>query len=387
MSPSFATADVGLVIAEPWFTLRGHPAQSLLNTARTLGRRDDVVYVISHDPARSDLLPISQELRKYGTVRQFPAAGSAAVSTVRALRLAGSIARGQKQPVSVFFLDAHLLALAIATPLFALLHRGVSGICALGLVGPEAIAGASSWRKAVLHRWLARQEVRLYLRTNELAAAWRLAFSAAPEHIGTLPSLEIPPGESVPASRPEGPTKFGVLGQIRVGKGLEWLVPLFIAHPALGELHISGNFFNATQRESLPMVAQFSGFCERFVRDEELVPTAAAVDYLLVLYDEWDPRLEAATFFLAARAGRPVICYDSGWCGRMIAEYGCGIAVSTGTRPDAAFFSALPARHSPEYERLLQGSGRFRHAHAAETQRGEFLRKVSGVPSGISQSR
>jgi hypothetical protein len=372
------------VIAEPWFTLRGHPAQSLLNTARTLGRRDDVVYVISHDPARTDLLPINQELQKYGTVCQFPAAGSAAVSTVRALRLAGRIARGQKRPVSVFFLDAHLLALAIATPLLGLLLRGVGGLCALGLVGPEAIAGSGSWRNAVLRRWLERAQVRLYLRTDELATAWRDAFSGASGHIGTLPSLEIPPGESVPVSMPTGPTKFGVIGQIRVGKGLEWLVPLFSAHPGLGELRISGNFFNATQRESLPMVAQFAGFAERFLRDEELVPTAAAVDYLLVLYDVWDPRLEAATFFLAARAGRPVICYDSGWCGRMIAEYGCGIAVRTGTRPDAAFFSGLPARGSPEYGRWLQGSNRFRLAHAAETQRGEFLRKVT---SGTSQSR
>jgi len=55
---------------------------------------------------------------------------------------------------------------------------------------------------------------------------------------------------------------------------LEWLVPLFDSHPGVGELRITGNFFNDVQRQQLPMVARFKGFVERTLRDDELLPGA-----------------------------------------------------------------------------------------------------------------
>jgi hypothetical protein len=371
------------VIVEPWFTAVGHPAQTLLNTARVLGRRDDVTYVIAYNQGRPDLEAIVRELREYGAVKCVECRDAApALSTFRCML---AVARGSGERRRVLFMDAHILVLATFAPLFRALARGVDWVAVLGLHGPESLLAASAWRRLVIKRWLRQEEVRLFLRTRELVAAWS---DALPEvrrgQIDTLPSLEIPLTDGMGAlpAQPMGATRFAVIGQIRTGKSLEWLVPLFEAHREIGELRVSGAFFNAEQRSRLPMLAGFAGFDDRFIPDEQLVPRAAESDYLLTLYDSWDHRLEAATFYLAARARRPVIAYDKGWCGRMINQYGCGIAIREHMAADADFFANVPQRNSDEYRRMQAGIDEFHRAHSAQARRAEFIEKVWGCPVG-----
>jgi hypothetical protein len=88
--------------------------------------------------------------------------------------------------------------------------------------------------------------------------------------------------------------------------------------------------------------------------------------------------MEAATVYIAARVGRPVIVYDEGWCGRMVREYGCGIAVPRSLRPGIEFFRALPHREDGTYQTLVAGMARFRAAHSGDARRAEFMRKVTG---------
>jgi hypothetical protein len=368
-----------LIIVQPWFTARGHPAQSLLNTARVLGKRSDVCYLISRQPHRTEFAPIIEELAEYGDIHQFRVPNYAlTVGTVLSFWKLARIARQYKDTVDVFFMDSHLLTLAAGHPFFASIGRKVRLIMAIGLVGPESVV-AKPWRRAMIERWLQSGDAKLFLRTNELTEAWRSAFPAVDgRRIETLPSLEIPEAnELLSVHGPEGPTRFGILGQVRPGKGIDWLVPMFRKHPELGELRVSGTFFNDRHRAMLSELVGFPGFEDRYVPDEELLPRAASVDYLLTLYDSWDHRMEAATFYVAARAGRPVICYDQGWCGRMVREFGCGIALPGLKRPDAEVFRALPHRDSTEYRELVRGMEQFRQAHSGETWRAEFLRKLA----------
>lgn len=88
-----------------------------------------------------------------------------------------------------------------------------------------------------------------------------------------------------------------------------------------------------------------------------------------------DTRMEAATVFLAARAGKPVIVYDEGWCGRIVRQFGCGLAVSRAPHLNSTFFPQLPQRDQTEY-RKLESMLRFRKTHTGSSLRGEFLGKL-----------
>ena len=107
-----------------------------------------------------------------------------------------------------------------------------------------------------------------------------------------------------------------------------------------------------------------------------MLKAAAEQDYLLALYDDWDARMEAATVHLAARVGKPVIVYDAGWPGRMVREFGCGIAVSGNDRPNEDFFGSLPRPGEAKYEALLAGIDRFRADHGGAAIREEFVSKM-----------
>jgi hypothetical protein len=373
-------ASARLLIVEPWFSIIGHPAQSLLNTARVLGNSEDIRYLVSVVPQRRELQPILQQLRTHGAVHEFRPMASPAGSTLQSLWHAARIARHWGGAVDVFYLDAHLPILTIASGLLRPLAPNVRTISALGLFGPETL-DAKPWQRERMRRWLSRDRTRLFLRTDELAEAWRAAFALDHDRIDTLPSLELPVhAEAAPVVTRNGPTRFGVLGQIRRGKSIEWLVPLFARHPELGTLQVCGLLFDgdAGDRELRAALQGFAGFENRFIPDGDLVGRTAELDYLVTLYDAWDHRLEAATFYLAARARRPVICYDQGWCGRMVREFHCGISLAQTSAHDARTFADMPPRDSPAYAHLLAGMERFLAAHSDSARRTEFLRKVSG---------
>lgn len=369
-----------LLIVEPFFTAVGHPAQSVLNTARVLGRAQRVSYLISRQDRREELEPFVKQLSALGNVFQFrvPRA-SLMVGTLLSVAAVVKIARLQPYKLDLFFLDAHLPMLATLWPLLRVLAPSVRSVATLELGGPEQCV--SRWRSRLLvRRFLRSRGARVFLRTEELAAAWRAAFAFDDKlRIDTLPSLEMPDAEeSPPAVSREGPLRFGVLGQMRPGKGIEWLVPLFRSQPQLGDLQVAGSFYNEECRVQLSVLEGYAGFRNAFIPEEQLLPLARSFDYILTMYDKWDHRLEAATFYLAARVQRPVICYDQGWCGRMMKEFGCGIRVAPGIRPGVDFFQSLPARNSSAYQQLVEGMERFRDAHSGENVRAQFLRKLTG---------
>jgi hypothetical protein len=192
-----------------------------------------------------------------------------------------------------------------------------------------------------------------------------------------LPSLEIPDTfEAVPPPAPAAVLQLGVIGQIRAGKGLEYLVPLFTSRPDLGRLAVAGTFFNRAQQEAMPELQAFPTFRNEFLSEEAMTALARDQHYLVMLYENWDARMEAATLYLAARVNRPVVAYDAGWCGRMVRTYGCGVLAPSSREDLAAFFLALPKIGTPGYSLLLAGMDRFRRAHAGESVRNAFLSQL-----------
>lgn len=366
-----------LIIVEPWFTASGHPAQSLVNTAKTIGRDTNIGYLISTQKNLPALDASRKQLKEYGHVTEFKVnSPSLREGTFKALLKLKKMVGQDMHYKHIFFLDAHLVLLALLWPFFFMWLRP-KRLSTVYLMGPERILRSkiATW---LVGRFIKRNEVTLYLRTEELARAWCEAFS--PDFNGRIrhiPSLEIPDGEKIPtAPAPATPLKFAVIGQVRRGKGLEWLIPMFRESPQLGKLTIAGTFGSAEDRKGLTSLIDFDGFLDKYLTEDEMLQQAMQQDYLLMLYDDWDARMESAVLYLAARANRPVIAFDRGWCGRQLRQFGNGLLAPEGPAAIAEFIKPVPQPGTEAYDALLAGVGRFRVAHSGQALRERYLTEL-----------
>jgi len=366
-----------LLIIQPWFSAIGHPAQSLLNMASAFGKNDRVDYLVSCSKESAFCSVAMERLKTWGEVTSFAVTTpTGASNTVRALLALCRMRRRNYR--RIFFFDESLFAIALLWPFFSL-WLPVERISVLHLFGPKL--SRRNWlERRVVGQFLRRSEVRLYLRTEELAQAWRDKYSSADGGvIRWLPSLEIPDEKPRQYRRDSaGTLSFGIIGQIRSGKGIEWLVPAFRNDTAPGRLTIAGEFANPQSREQLAVLLGYEGFINGFLSEEELLERAAAQDYLLMLYDVWDRRMESAVLYLAARVNRPVVVYGDSWCGRMIREFGCGAVAPVDHDETLGLLRRLPRPGSPEYAGLLNGMEAFRRAHSVSSLRGKVMQELLG---------
>ena len=363
-----------IIIVQPWFLAAGHPAQSLLNTARTIGTNSDISYLISSSTNLNSFDTVKEELKKIGEVVEYPVkTDSLREGTIKALISIRRLLSADIAFDRIFFLDAHVILLAALWPFFY--QKKIKKLGVLYLAGPERIA-RNRFIKALINRFLQRSEVLLFLRTDELVADWQKVFPKST--IKCLPSLEMPTNYILPVDTQSCNQliNFGIIGQIRTGKSIERIVPLFQQDPSIGRLTVAGAFADKTQRHALAMLHTFEGFQDKFLTEEELLKSAAMQDYLLMLYDKWDSRMESAIMFVAARVNKPVIVYDKGWAGRMVRTYGNGVLALSDQTVFSEFLKKLPKPTSNEYKKLLDGVAKFREAHAGEKARDIFLWEI-----------
>lgn len=364
-----------LLIVQPWFSAIGHPAQSLLNTMRTLKKVARIDYLVSEDPHFEHHPDLARGLGVDQRLFRFKVSGSVLKeNTVRCLLSMLKLAPRLRAVDSILFFDMELSRVAKWWPYVAPFLR-VRQLSLLYLLGPEHFARQGSARRR-LERLLRRTEVVLCLRTEELRQEWVAAFPhVAPDRIRTLPSLEIPESLDTPARHCEerADLSLGLLGQLRRGKSIDRLVPLFLDQPGLGTLKVAGSFASPAEKAALSLLQGFPGFEERYFSDEDLLQMAAAQDYIVILYDQWDKRMESAVLYLAMRVGRPVVVYAEGWCERMVRDFGCGITVTPSQADLAGSMASLPLPGSAEYAALIDGVKRFRDAHRPEVLKVSFL--------------
>ncbi len=360
-----------IVIVQPWFSAFGHPAQSLVNLARLVVGQKEIFYLISVISGNTSIEEAKDKLKLLGKVVDFSVnTPSIREGTLKALSSLKKLFTSDKSIDSVLFLDAHLVLLAALWPFYA--KKRIRRLGVVYLKGPERVTQYRAI-KYLLSMFLKRKEVVLFLRTEELVADWKEVFPQA--NIKCFPSVELHFDDELVVVQqvPSNIIRLGVLGQIRPGKSLEWLVPLFREHRSMGKLRIAGAFSQPTDHELLSLLDGFEGFQDKFLNEEELLSVASEQDYLLMLYDNWDHRMEGALMFLAARVNRPVIVYDKGWCGRMVRTYSNGVLAPSDHGQFSAFVKRLPYSGSDEYMKLLEGVSAFRQAHSGDSIRISFL--------------
>jgi glycosyltransferase involved in cell wall biosynthesis len=361
-----------IIIVQPWFAAIGHPAQSLLNTAKIIGYSKDIRYLVSYEAKNSIFSETIISLKMYGEIIRYKVkTRSLFEGTFKAvLRLKYSLVKDLSID-RVFFFDADLILLSGIWGLFFSQkkspHLGV-----IYLHGPERIQ-RHRFIAFMVKRFLLKPNITLFLRTDELLEVWRMFYPNA--NLKRLPTMEIPAEEvNIPIDEQKSSKlRFGILGQIREGKGLDWIVPFFDKNKELGELTIAGEFASKEHKITLDFLINFKGFVNKYLTEQELLAQAVKQDYLLMLYDNWDERLEGAIMYLAARVNRPVIVYEGGWCGRMVATYKNGIVISKRNDSFLETIASLPKPHTDEYETLLEGVQAFKSDHSGKVIRDAFL--------------
>ncbi len=375
-----------LLIVQPWFTAAGHPAQSVLSTARALGPDSKIAYLLSdrmENTARNQVL--NQTVGSIRSVAKNVFRFSVPAdlgwrNTLLALMAACRLRVSKGRPGKLLFFDGSFTTLAVLWPIFNKL-TGARGLGFIYLHGPEPYQ-KSPLKRWLIGRFLARPDVRLFLRTEELAADWAVAFSA---RVKILPSLELNGNDSTGDevrveidSLARRNVRFGVLGQLRCGKGIETLVPLFQAHEELGALTVAGDFCDSQSRNALePYLNDWTGFVGGYLPERHMLEIARKQHYLLVLYDEnWDGRLESGVFYLAARVRKPVITFAETWCGRMVEKYGCGVTVERLPNALMQTLAEVPMPGSPDYDALVSGIFQFCGDHSPEKLRPIYLDRI-----------
>ena len=107
-----------LLIVQPWFTVIGHPAQALFNTAQALGRRSDVAYLISRLRGGNEFDESARELERWGTVAVVPVPNnSLQIGTACATGTLAHLLRACSKESSILFLDSHPIVPGALAPL------------------------------------------------------------------------------------------------------------------------------------------------------------------------------------------------------------------------------------------------------------------------------
>ena len=156
-------------------------------------------------------------------------------------------------------------------------------------------------------------------------------------------------------------------------------MPAFQAETALGRLSVAGEFASNESREQLKALNGFDSFINRFMSESDMLERAAEQDYLLMLYDHWDRRMESAVLYLAARVNRPVVVYGDSWCGRMVREFGCGVEAQTEEHGQTLeLLRSLPRPGSEAYAGLLDEMEAFRQSYSVKSLRGRAMQELLG---------
>jgi glycosyltransferase involved in cell wall biosynthesis len=355
-------------LVQPWFTDPGHPAQSLVRTYCAIRLHINPIVFI-YLPSNLKLCPVLQEFKEIssancvtGSVWLQRSLGTLASGTYLTVRRLFQVTQ-KRNDSHIFFIDANLYVLSVALTIYRLNAKRVDVLC---MVSPEFYQRSlvETWTKWRLIKHLFRlyNNFHLHLRTHELCESWHQALPEFKPRISYLPSLELQDSQFIEIDRCSQATptqrhlrRFLILGQIRPQKSVEQVVSTFIKFPLLGTLKIAGRIADSNLRSNLMEFLQpHIEIEDQFLSIETIQRKFAETDYNLMLYLDWDNKMEASMLFESVRHGCPVVAYEGGWLGNTVANEKLGWLIPKSSRDNlGAVLDQLPSPNSQDYQRVL----------------------------------
>lgn len=354
-------------VVQPWFPEPGHPAACFTRFLRGLRHEANVrglVFLWSGQKAdwQHEYLQTChlETVRAPSLIRKL--FGTLTVGTVVCL---GRLYIGTFETRAILFFDSQIHILALLACIFS--HR-FRRIDALVLKGPEEsrsglLGKCIKW--PVLSTALAMGYIRLWVRTEELRDAWVRACPISTAPVGVLANLDL---LGTPlfdrAVVPAAHRIFVIAGQIRPEKCVESLFNVFASNEDLGDLRIAGRIVCKRLASVLSVAHNNIRVDDRHLSEAEMRECIAAAHYQLLLYRNWDNRMEAAMLFESVKAGTPIVCFQGGWLGRMCIEHGLGWTVSSDPTQDIRqVLMSLPIPGSIQYADACERLRRFHQEH------------------------
>ncbi len=263
----------------------------------------------------------------------------------------------------LLFADADLFVICAAASV-GLLER-FPLVSVVLLSGPES-ASKHMLKRRLIQSGMRRARLRVFLRTPELVESWRAAFPEFAEMFRLYPSVEsVMPTESLATPSPKRrlsgdgatysrPLRIGVVGQIRIGKCIPQLIRAASNRPREIRVAVYGPLFKEQPVEFIREMESHHLVHAGFLSEAEMLRIAGEQDYLsgFLERENWDTRMESATFWLGIKVGTPLLCFDEGWLGRMVRETGAGIALPVNSIEECRI-EGIPGVNSIEYQRCL----------------------------------
>lgn len=378
-----------LIVVQPWFSALGHPAQSTLNLARAVPRGRVRYFLVSEPEPGTQVSEMARAIAENVPLQTFQPFGKGVRwNTALAVRklIAGNRYRSDEPP-ALLFADGDLFVICAAVRLH-LLDR-------FSFVGVVILSGPESASKHILKRFLIRSSLRrgtlrIFLRTPELLDSWQAQFPGFEAMFRLYPALEsvMPAGvwanpsaerrASIAGATSSGPIRIGVIGQIRVGKCIPRLIEEAERRPDSISVAVHGPLYEPQPAEFLLKMRSNRLVHPGFLPEAAMLKIAAEQHYLASFLenDKWDLRMESATFWLAVKVGRPVLCFNDGWLGRMVRETGVGLAISSDA-PEQGWLEGIPGPNSQEYRNCLESIRRLRSRLTPDALWGELERNLN----------
>tara|TARA_B100000214_G_C23943016_1_gene616626 strand:+ start:178 stop:1293 length:1116 start_codon:yes stop_codon:yes gene_type:complete len=207
-----------------------------------------------------------------------------------------------------------------------------------------------------IRNFLKKKRVKFYSRSIEHRNSWRRAIPGCDKKINIIPSLDYPPVEINKVKKiRNGKLKFGSVGQIRLGKSLDFLNDYFLKNKKYDFL-ILGGYADKTAEKNLGFIN--SKFIEKkkFLEFDYIIKKSSKLDYLVLLYDDYlDINTEVSSFFLAVRLRTPIICFPTNnWLRKVFSKYKAGIMIKSVNE-----FKNFPSRNSKIYKKYIGSLKRY----------------------------
>lgn len=354
-----------LVIAQPWFTAPGHPAQSLLRTYGSIKARVSTGVIISKpyrykgsaylDSIAADCkaVPVFSDRFLSCFVGEL---GAGTWSIAHFLKRTYPDSGCQK----ILFLDANLYVLSASLVFPPIQKAEIYALCMVspGFYQRNLLDRLTKW--PLVRKLFRVENFRLLLRTQQLVRAWHEAIPQYKDRIGYLPSLELANSEFHGAKRVTSldssgrPRVFLVSGQIRPQKNVIQLMQLFSSNKSLGRLLVAGKVVSKKLRAKLN---EFScrniRLVDSYLTGSEMSSLFESSDYNLMLYSDWDDNMESAMLYEALRHGCPTISFRGGWLGTIVETERLGWTVPAGQRDGLKqFLGKVPAPGTHAYREV-----------------------------------
>lgn len=352
-------ADREYYLVQPWFSDAGHPSASLLRLSENFNEAKVFHQVLVYS------VPKQHSAWQNEILKKLQATSFSAHALLQ--KLLGTLATGSmvtarhvcKLPKSakIVYLDANLYVLSVALSIFRFRQHSIHVVL---LQSPESyqagwVGRLFKWPWVV--RYMRRGNAHVILRTQELASAWREVFPKYSQRIHVIEHMDML-GQSIvenntsPSAQHLDESRFLVAGQIRPEKSIERLLDVFKQYPKVGRLEVLGACRDARLLGLFHGLPSHIEVQNKYVSDVELAEAFERSDYQLMLYCDWDHRMESAMLYHSVLQGCPLICYQEGWLGRMVGEHRLGWIIKQGSLETIA--EQLLSLPSPGEDAYLQ---------------------------------